>query len=476
MGMYFCPVCNSNILCISNAEKPTPIGYCGKCNALLGYLWFPDSFVTYDSYLEYFRQQIDECYEFMSRRYNFCTAKNKNMYGHDLTCYQLLSLVRDNGVSASLSVLEEGQEPFMKKKIKEVIEDMSSFIASFRSVRYMENLGVYLDCFLSQPEVSFLINYARTYMNEPVNPPHLVAMMEDKLTGKFPYSLSQFESRFKSGFSVFEYVNKLPKDKELPVFHGGNFRVEEVNRTEYEMYSGSGSLYESAALSLLSSPHLESISQRIIEAYEKLKQFTSKSRSLKSRLKEYQNEFFGLKNLLSQHFPIFQGYRQNLQKLQAEVTRFDDARKAYSLNMNIQHKKGTEAAYNQLFDAFNRLIGIPIWDIILIDRDNPNIIPVKKPVAFSLQDIPILKCKFTPMHLENANGADIFIYPGFLVLHDESVAVIDLREIQVNTRDLIEGLQIDLTTKAGLKESYLIGNKQLGTDFVNQLVSYQKLL
>ncbi len=80
------------------------------------------------------------------------------------------------------------------------------------------------------------------------------------------------------------------------------------------------------------------------------------------------------------------------------------------------------------------------------------------------------------MHLENANGADIFIYPGFLVLHDESVAVIDLKEIQVNSRDLIEGLQIDLTTKAGLKESYLIGNKQLGTDFVNHLVNYQKLL
>lgn len=474
MGMYFCPVCNSNILCISNAEKPAPIGYCGNCNALLGYLWYSDRYVTYNDYLDYFRQQIDACYTFMEKRYNFRSKKYTQLYGSELTSYELLLLVRDKGVPGTLKVLGVGLHPIMSEMIEQVIEELALHIASFRTVRYMENLGIYQDLFLSQAEASFLINYARTYMNEPVNPKHLTAMEEDKLTGKFPYVSYQFVDRINSNFSVFEYVSQLPKEKEAPILQGGSFKIADVNKSE-GIVTGENTLYESAALSVLSSPHLESISQRIIEAYEKLRQFTSKSKTLKSRLKNYQNEFWGLKNLLSQHFPIFQEYRQNLQKLQTEVTRFDNARKVYSLNMNIQHKQGTNVAYNQLYESFNRLIETPIWDIIAIDRITSTI-TVKKPVTFSFQSIPILKCEYTPMHLENANGADIFIYPGFLVLHDESVAVIDLKEIQVNTRDLIEGLQIDLTTKAGLKESYLISNKGLGVEFANRLVEYQKLL
>lgn len=474
MGMYFCPVCNSNILCVSNAEKPAPIGYCGTCNTLLGYLWYSDHYVTYEDYLDYFRQQIDACYTFMAKQYNFRSKKYKQLYGSDLTSYELLSLVRDKGISGTLKVLEVGLDSFMSETIEQVIEELALHIASFRTVRYMENLGIYQDFFLSQAEASFLINFARTYMNEPVNPKHIVAMSEDKLTGKFPYVSYQFAERINSNFSVFDYVNQLPKEKEAPILQGGSFKIADVNKSE-GLITGENTLYESAALSVLSSPHFESISQRIIEAYEKLKQFASKSKSLKTRFQDYKNEFWGLKNLLSQYFPIFQGYRRNLQKLQADITRFDDARKAYSLNMNIQHKPGTEMAYNQLFNVFKRLIGTSIWDIIAIDNITSTI-TVKKPVAFSLQPIPILKCQFTPMHLENANGADIFIYPGFLVLHDESVAVIDLREIQVNSRELAEGLQIDLTTKAGLKESYLISNRQLGTDFVNQFINYQKLL
>ncbi|MBR6437423.1 MAG: hypothetical protein IKS45_13040, partial [Thermoguttaceae bacterium] len=457
MGMYFCPVCNSNILCISNAEKPAPIGYCGSCNALLGYLWYSDRYVTYEDYLEHFRQQIDACYTFMEKRYNFRSKKYTQLYGSELTSYELLLLVRDKGVPGTLKVLGVGLHPIMSEMIEQVIEELALHIASFRTVRYMENLGIYQDLFLSQAEASFLINFARSYMNEPVNPKHLIAMSEDKLTGKFPYVSYQYADRINSNFSVFEYVNQLPKEKDAPILQGGSFKIADVNESK-GIITGENTLYESAALSLLSSPHLESISQRIIEAYEKLRQFSSKSKSLKTRFKDYKNEFFGLKNLLSQYFPIFHEYRQNLQKLQSDITRFDEARKSYSLNMNIQHKKGTETVYNQLFDAFNRLIGTPIWDIIAIDRITSTI-TVKKPVAFSLQQIPILKCEFTPMHLENANGSDIFIYPGFLVLHEESVAVIDLKEIQFNSRDLPEGLQVDLTTKAGLKESYLIGNK-----------------
>ncbi len=72
-----------------------------------------------------------------------------------------------------------------------------------------------------------------------------------------------------------------------------------------------------------------------------------------------------------------------------------------------------------LFDAMSK--SQKLWDMTSSQsnterKSSASTLVTRRDVKFALGDIPIINSKFQALKLQNANGADMFIYPGFLVM------------------------------------------------------------
>jgi len=81
--------------------------------------------------------------------------------------------------------------------------------------------------------------------------------------------------------------------------------------------------------------------------------------------------------------------------------------------------------YKQLTEVFNLLAASRMISDITGHglnpsghRKQPETILKKSPVSFNVKQIPMLRTHAPAMHLENANGHDIYLYPGFVILTD----------------------------------------------------------
>ncbi len=182
--------------------------------------------------------------------------------------------------------------------------------------------------------------------------------------------------------------------------------------------------------------------------------------------------------------------------------------------------------YDLMTQAFESLTRCErIWDVTSfasIDRfharTSAHIAVDRKPVAFCLKGIEVLRSSKPSFWLKNANGADLFIFPAFTVLwnsvHD--FALIDVRELNVaysqtrfteesavprdaeqigttwkkankdGSRDrrfndnyqipIMKYGTLDLRTAAGVNEEYLISNFAAGAKFARAWADYQNEL
>lgn len=79
-----------------------------------------------------------------------------------------------------------------------------------------------------------------------------------------------------------------------------------------------------------------------------------------------------------------------------------------------------------------------IWDLTSessidrhVQRTSASSAVKRERVQFSYKNIDIIKTKYSPMHLENANGGNIFIYPTFIAIinNAKSFGLIDIRDL-----------------------------------------------
>jgi hypothetical protein len=59
----------------------------------------------------------------------------------------------------------------------------------------------------------------------------------------------------------------------------------------------------------------------------------------------------------------------------------------------------------------------------------------RKPVAFDLGVCDLIESEWKVPHLANANGGDLYLYPGFVLLHisADAFALVDVSEVEVNS-------------------------------------------
>lgn len=113
------------------------------------------------------------------------------------------------------------------------------------------------------------------------------------------------------------------------------------------------------------------------------------------------------------------------------------------VNLDIEFDTEIGDKYKALSNAFKKLSASEkIWDITSaysqdtrITRSAAATVVSKREVKFGMSHIPDIKSPVEPFLFKNANGADLYFYPNFIVMYSSSTqfAVIGLDEIQFHS-------------------------------------------
>jgi hypothetical protein len=221
--------------------------------------------------------------------------------------------------------------------------------------------------------------------------------------------------------------------------------------------------------------------------------------------------------------PWFRKNRNTKQQhLQSLLEELDMCFVPIDLNANEAVKK----AYQDLVNAHHHVsASIKIWDLTsesTIDqaatRSSASKSVSRTEVLFGFKNLEIILSSYEALHLENANGGDLFIYPGFLVILDENgnFGIIDLREVDITFKaqrfvergevasdaKVVDSTwykvnkdgspdkrykqnfempiclygELEFRSKTGLHEAYMISDCDAAQQFALSFKEYQKML
>lgn len=109
------------------------------------------------------------------------------------------------------------------------------------------------------------------------------------------------------------------------------------------------------------------------------------------------------------------------------------------VKLEIDFEPVIKEKYNKLVEAFKNLTtSQKIWDVTsahyqdrVKTRSSASTIVKKRDVKFAIKHLPDIKSDFEALYFQNANGADLYFYPSFIVMYssETSFALIGLDEI-----------------------------------------------
>lgn len=196
------------------------------------------------------------------------------------------------------------------------------------------------------------------------------------------------------------------------------------------------------------------------------------------------------------------------------------------VKLDIDFDPEIKKKYNKLVDSFKNLTtSHKIWDVTsahyqdrVATRSLASTIVKKKDVHFAFKSLPDIKSDYQALYFQNANGADLYFYPSFIVMYSSktSFALIGLDEIELNQsyvrftetgtvpRDskiidrtwakvnkngtpdkrfkenyqipVVRYGEISLRTSTGLNEEYEFSNYEFTEDFGRAFIEYQKII
>lgn len=193
------------------------------------------------------------------------------------------------------------------------------------------------------------------------------------------------------------------------------------------------------------------------------------------------------------------------------------------VKLDIDLEPEIKQHYNKLLDTFKKLTTCHrIWDVTnahyqdrVLTRSSASTLVKKQDVKFALKSIADLKSNFESLYFQNANGADLYFYPSFIVMYSnkKSFAIIGIEEIEfqhsyvrftetgsvpgdskvidrtwakVNKNGspdkrfkdnyqipIVRYGEIRLSTKTGLNEEYEFSNYEFTQEFGVAFINYQ---
>ena len=196
------------------------------------------------------------------------------------------------------------------------------------------------------------------------------------------------------------------------------------------------------------------------------------------------------------------------------------------VNLEIDFDEEFDLKYKKLLETFKNLTNChKIWDITnaslqdtVKSRSSAGTLVKKQEVRFGFRSLPDIKFDFDTMYFKNANGADLYFYPSFIVMFSSKhkFAIIGFEELdffhgivrftetgeipkdskvvdrtwaKVNkngTPDkrfkgnyqipIVKYGEIQLSTDSGINEEYEFSNYEFSADFAHAFKEYQGLI
>jgi hypothetical protein len=193
------------------------------------------------------------------------------------------------------------------------------------------------------------------------------------------------------------------------------------------------------------------------------------------------------------------------------------------VSLEVDFDSEIKGKYDNLVNAFKKLAtSHKIWDITsahfqdrVIARSSASTIVNKQEVKFSLRSIPDVRSNYEALYFQNANGADLYCYPSFIIVYSNETdfAIIGIDEINLQQRavrfteteavpadskvidktwakvnkngtpdkrfngnyqiPIVRYGEIRLSTPTGLNEEYEFSNDESAEEFGNVFKEYQ---
>lgn len=191
----------------------------------------------------------------------------------------------------------------------------------------------------------------------------------------------------------------------------------------------------------ITSQNMQGIKEAIILAHQQRK-------DLKKDLLKIKTSFNTSKlKLLLSYFLIYGFVKKNISKnikidITAQKKAVIEAKKQIEdcfVKLDIEFEPEIREKYQTLLEAFKKLAtSEKIWDVTsahyqdrVSARSSASTLVKKRDVKFTLKSLPDIKSEFDALYFQNANGADLYFYPSFIVMYanNTNFALIGIDEI-----------------------------------------------
>ncbi|WP_306352156.1 DUF4236 domain-containing protein [Flavobacterium sp. '19STA2R22 D10 B1'] len=219
--------------------------------------------------------------------------------------------------------------------------------------------------------------------------------------------------------------NNMPSQVHLPITHNNIFSLDVQEITSQNMQGVKEAM-------IMASKQRNELRSDLLKINLDLK---------KSKFK-LKMSYFLLYGLLKKS--IAEDIKEDIKEQGEVITQLQEHIENSYVDLNINFEPEISEKYYKLGSAFNRLAtSNKIWDVTsakyedrAITRSSASIMVTKKEVKIGLRSIPDFKSKFKAFYFQNANGADLYFYPNFIIMYSSrtSFALIGYNEIELDQR------------------------------------------
>ncbi|MCJ7935703.1 MAG: DUF4236 domain-containing protein [Chryseobacterium sp.] len=197
----------------------------------------------------------------------------------------------------------------------------------------------------------------------------------------------------------------------------------------------------SADIHEITSQNMQGIKEAIIMAHQQRKELASDLRKIKRTLSVTKAKkvlsYVFLYGLIDKTIP--QNSDRDIKAQQEAIRQTKKMIEKCYVNLEIDFDPEIRRKFEKVYESFQKLTGSrKIWDITsahfqdrVAMRSSASTIVNRREVRFALKSIPSLQSDYQALYLKNANGADLYIYPAFIVMYtnETSFAIIGIQEL-----------------------------------------------
>lgn len=284
----------------------------------------------------------------------------------------------------------------------------------------------------------------------------------------------------------------------------------------------------SADVQKITSQDLVGIKEAIISAHDQRNELRDDLQKIKSSLIFSKVKLFAsylfIIGLVSKS--IVESIKTEIEAKKSAIVQINEQIENCYVDLEVDFDPDIKQKYNSLVSSFKNLCNShKIWDVTTAQYEDRRVtrsaaatIVEKQEVRFGIKGIEDIRSNFEILWIKNANGADIYIYPSFIVMYssEKSFALIGFNDIKFNhsgvrfvetgnipsdtkvvgrtwakvNKDgnpdrrfkdnyeipIVKYGQINFRTSSGMNEEYEISNYEFSEQFAYGFIDFQNMV